>query len=104
MVAIGPFNILFYSKANLSPFNVAEHWAIPYFTLEQVENLFSEFQLLANITLEDGIVSPIFAITAGHPGLVCFCGKQIHEFLIPGGERNLTLHQWKEYESAKLSG
>jgi hypothetical protein len=104
VVAIGPFNILSYTKENLSPFNVADHWAIPYFTLEQVENLFCEFQQLADITLEDGIVPRIFSITSGHPGLVCFCGKQIHEFLIPGGERHLTLRQWKEYESAKLVG
>jgi hypothetical protein len=70
----------------------------------QVEKLFREFELLADITLEDGIVKRIFEITSGHPGLVCFCGKQIHEFLIPGAERHLTLRQWKEYESAKLAG
>jgi hypothetical protein len=69
-----------------------------------VEKLFREFEQLADITLEDGIVKRIFEITSGHPGLVCFCGKQIHEFLIPGAERHLTLRQWKEYESAKLAG
>jgi hypothetical protein len=78
VVTIGPYNIICYTKKQLSPFNVSDHWDIPYFTKQQVEQLFRDFQESWSVVLENGIVDHIY-ITLGHPGMVCWCGKAIQE-------------------------
>src|SRR5690606_10991617 len=56
----------------------------PYFSLEETKELFKQFTDEIGAILEEGIVEDIFRRTVGHPGLTCFCGKQIHERLLHG--------------------
>jgi hypothetical protein len=63
VVAIGPYNIICFTKEQLSPFNVSDYWDIPYFTKEQVEQLFQKFQQSCYVELEHGIVDRIYDIT-----------------------------------------
>jgi hypothetical protein len=98
---IGPYNISQYAKGELSPFNANNHWDIPYWTRAQVGALFREFEESCGVVLEEGVVDSIFAITLGHPGMVCFCGKMIQEQLLKESS-SLSLKAWDTYEALDL--
>lgn len=101
VVIIGPLSILQAGKLSRSPFNITDAIEAPYFTKEEVQLLFQEFQQQTAIHLEDGIVDHIFSLTSGHQGLTCFCGKKIHEELA-AGESKVTLRQWTEFATLRL--
>lgn len=101
LVAVGPYNISRHTKGELSPFNATNHWDIPYWTKDQVEALFREFEESYGVVLEAGIIDSLFAATRGHPGMVCFCGKMIQDKLLLNSAV-LSLKEWKEYEVLEL--
>jgi hypothetical protein len=63
--------------------------------LDQVKKLFHDFEESCGVELEDGIAEHVFAITLGHPGMVCFCGKMMQEILLLTSS-TLSLKDWKE--------
>jgi hypothetical protein len=97
---IGPYNISRYTQERI-PFNVSGRWDVPYFTKEQVEQLFRDFQESCGVVLESGIVEQIYYITMGHPVLACFCGKAIQEKLLLTSSF-LSLEDWLNYELFQL--
>lgn len=102
VVAIGPFNIIRYTKQQLSPFNVTDQWDVPYFTKSQVTQLFMEFQTSCDVVLEPEVVDRVYEITLGHPGMVCWCGKAIQDNLV-APDFTLLLKDWMNYETFQLS-
>ena len=96
VVIIGPFSILRTANRTLSPFNVTESIQSPYFNEDDVRELFLQFTNATQITLEKGIIEDIFARTKGHPGLTCFCGKKIQEYLSIG-KQTVLLSEWLDY-------
>ncbi len=74
-IGIGPFSILALSAKTSSPFNVQTAVQVLYWTREEVHQLFSQY----STAIDSRIVDDIYERTAGHPGLVCLCGKIIDE-------------------------
>lgn len=84
------------TKQEVSPFNVSEHHTAPYFTEEEVIQLFKDYEQSHNLLLESGIAERVYNITSGHPAMVCYCGKQIQTREI------LSLEDWMAYETFHL--
>lgn len=74
-----------------------DHWYIPYFTLREVQQLFTQFMEVTRVSLESGIVEHIFNITNGHPGAVCLIGTKIQNELIDSKSRSLSFIKWINY-------
>lgn len=89
-IGIGPFSILALTGKSSSPFNVRDAVQVLYWTREEVHQLFSQY----STTIDSRIVDDIYERTAGHPGLVCLCGKVIDE-----KEHSLAEHYdlWLQY-------
>jgi hypothetical protein len=58
-----------------SPFNISNKITAPYFTKEEVYELFGQYEKQENIKLEDGIMDHIFEQTEGAQGLTVLFGK-----------------------------
>jgi len=101
VIIMGPFSILKASNASLSPFNVSDAIESPYFTRDDTINIFDQYQTDAAVTLEPGIIDDIFNRTQGNPGLVCFCGKAIHEILMVQKSK-MTTSTWLNYATSQL--
>eukprot|EP01128_Nolandella_sp_AFSM9_P007604 TRINITY_DN421_c0_g1_i5.p1 TRINITY_DN421_c0_g1~~TRINITY_DN421_c0_g1_i5.p1 ORF type:complete len:618 (+),score=132.83 TRINITY_DN421_c0_g1_i5:76-1929(+) len=102
VVAIGPFSILELTGRSSSPFNVREAVQAPYFTLEEVKELFNIYEEKKGFELDQRIVEDIFTRTAGHAGLVSRCGKAIDETLRED-RSTVTYDEWLRYATFKLS-
>eukprot|EP01128_Nolandella_sp_AFSM9_P007600 TRINITY_DN421_c0_g1_i1.p1 TRINITY_DN421_c0_g1~~TRINITY_DN421_c0_g1_i1.p1 ORF type:complete len:618 (+),score=126.91 TRINITY_DN421_c0_g1_i1:76-1929(+) len=101
VVAIGPFSILELTGRSSSPFNVREAVQAPYFTLEEVKELFRIYEEKKGFELDQRIVEDIFTRTAGHAGLVSRCGKAIDEVLLHKGS-TVTYDEWIRYATFSL--
>lgn len=66
VVTIGPFSILQLTGRSSSPFNVRKAVQAPYFTLEEVKDLFSIYEEKKGFELDQRIVEDIFVRTAGY--------------------------------------
>jgi hypothetical protein len=90
------FQCIGHTQEELSPFNITNDHTAPYFTKEEVVQLFQQFQNLCNVKLESGITERIHETTSGHPAMVCYCGKQVQQRGI------LSLKDWLAYEMFDL--
>lgn len=79
VVAIGTFAILELTSFSASPFNVREAVQVPYFTLDEVKDLFRQFEERRGISLDDRIVEDIFTRTSGY---VRYSTVSIHTYKI----------------------
>lgn len=102
-VGIGPFSVLKMTKATASPFNVSDTVPSPLLSEAEVMSLFEEYRKEKDIELDMNIASYIYHHTNGHAGLVCFCGKQLDEFLLKGHSQ-ISLHEWVEFSDTALMG
>ncbi|KAF9161413.1 hypothetical protein BGX21_011008 [Mortierella sp. AD011] len=89
------------------PFNVDITVENPYFTQEQTQRLFNEYAADEEITIDDGIVRDIFWKSNGHPGMICLCGKAIHDNLrskVNESTKNLDYRAWQDFSIDYLDG
>ena len=81
VIAAGTFSILLFnpSETSISPFNVSDRIDNPYFTDEEVKNLFKDFAQDNGIIIEDAVIEDIWVKSNG-------C---VTSFVL-----NLTAHIW----------
>jgi hypothetical protein len=70
VVLVGVSNILGIIQDNASPFNVADNFDVPFFTLEEVDELLTMHETETGQKFEQKVKGKIYEITAGQPGLV----------------------------------
>jgi hypothetical protein len=73
-----------------SPFNVSDFLYSPYFTFEEVVELFKQYEDQENIKIEPEIIKDIFTQTNGAQGLTALFGKYLSEQF-----QNPTYSEWK---------
>jgi hypothetical protein len=79
-----------------SPFNISNKITAPYFTREEVYDLFGQYEKQEAITLEKGILDHIFEQTAGAQGLTVLFGK-CFESRRQAYQHVPTLTEWKNF-------
>jgi AAA-like domain len=70
VVLVGVANITGVIQDNASPFNIADNFDIPYFTEEEVLELYGQHEAESEQVFEEKTKKQIHYITAGQPGLV----------------------------------
>ncbi|KYR00714.1 hypothetical protein DLAC_02754 [Tieghemostelium lacteum] len=107
LVAIGSFGILKLINFKLSPFNITSRLRVPYFSENQVLELFGMYSAdrpyLNPLSIQD-IAKDIYSKTNGHPGHTVLCGILINDKLVSVcrgankvGKLPIDLNSWKEY-------
>jgi hypothetical protein len=79
IVGVGMFALLLMNvtKVNISPFNIKDAIILPFFSLEESQQLYKSYQEASGIKLAGDIVLLLQEYTNGYPGLICLCGNQI---------------------------
>ncbi len=79
VILVGVSNITGIIEDNASPFNITETLEVPYFTLDEVYELFAQHESEKGQKVEKKVKEKIFRITAGQPGLVNGFGYKLAE-------------------------
>jgi hypothetical protein len=74
---------------------------VPRFEQKQVKQLFSDYSENSGVELDGAIADDVYELTAGHAGLVSFCGKQLSSHLARGRKR-VTHEDWVCYADQHL--
>ena len=103
VILVGVSNITGVVQDNASPFNTNDNLEIPYFTQEEVYQLFAQHETESGQVFLPEVKDKIYEITAGQPGLVNGFGLQFEEKyaekqLIEYADY-LVLENWYLYEA-----
>lgn len=81
VILVGVSNITGVIKDHASPFNIADNLNVPYFTFEEVVELFRQHENETGQLFEKQVIRKIAEITANQPGLVNgFAKKLVDDF------------------------
>jgi len=78
-----------------SPFNVQRSLHVPNFTLDEVTDLFNQYQLESSQIVEPEVIGSVYESTNGQPGLVGWFGELLTEKYNPGISAAIDLKTWK---------
>lgn len=79
VILIGVANIVGVVGDNASPFNIADNLNVPYFTTEEVYELFQQHENETGQKIEEKVIRKISEMTANQPGLVNGFAKKLVE-------------------------
>ncbi|KAF8350347.1 hypothetical protein F5887DRAFT_1069378 [Amanita rubescens] len=92
-IAAGTFNIIYLTTSAASPFNVTDFVQSPYFTIDEIRKLFSEFAEDVGISIDDAIVEDVWAKSNGNlKTLLCLQSQTI------------SYHRWQRFSAEELYG
>ncbi len=78
-----------------SPFNIQRSLRIPNLTMDEVEDLYGQYQEETGQTIDPAVVEKVFQATDGQPGLVSWFGELLTEKRNPGRDRTIGEDAWK---------
>lgn len=79
LALVGVSAVLGVESERGSPFNIQRAIRVPNFTKEEVIELFHQYQEESGQAIEPYVVSKVFEVTQGHPGLVGWFGELLTE-------------------------
>ena len=79
-----------------SPFNIQRSLHVPNFSLEEVEDLFHQYEVESNQPVEQQVVRSVFDATRGQPGLVGWFGELLTEKYNPGTDKPIAKKDWQK--------
>jgi len=95
LALIGVRAVLGVDSAKGSPFNVQRNLHVPNFSLDEVTDLFDQYQLESGQVVEPEVVESVYQSTSGQPGLVGWFGELLTEKYNPGISAAIDLKTWK---------
>ncbi|MBF0202704.1 MAG: AAA-like domain-containing protein, partial [Desulfamplus sp.] len=102
LALIGVRAVLGLDSLRGSPFNVQRSLHIPNFTLEEVKELFRQYQIESGQGVTDEVVQAVFDTTWGQPGLVCWFGELLTEKYNTAPDSPIDFPLWEEVLGAAL--
>ena len=94
LALIGVRAVLGVESRRGSPFNVQRSLHVPNLTQAEVEDLYQQYQQESGQAVEPAIVSKVYEVTRGQPGLVSWFGELLTEKFNPGSEQAITKNTW----------
>jgi hypothetical protein len=79
VILVGVANITGIVQDNASPFNIADNFDIPYFTEQEVFELYEQHEAESEQVFNADVKKQVYHITAGQPGLVNGFGLRLTE-------------------------
>jgi hypothetical protein len=77
-----------------SPFNIQRSLHVPNFTLDEVTDLFDQYQQESGQAVEPEVVGTVYESTKGQPGLVGWFGELLTEKYNPGQNAPINISIW----------
>ena len=77
-----------------SPFNIQRSLHVPNLTVEEVRDLFQQYQEESGQPIVSEVVDSVYTVTHGQPGLVSWFGELLTEKYNPGKDRVIDRHTW----------
>ena len=79
-----------------SPFNIQRSFHVPAFTLEEVQELYRQYQEESGQTITPAVVDQVYHVTRGQPGLVSWFGELLTETYNPGPPKAIDVPVWDD--------
>jgi len=95
LALIGVRAVLGVDSERGSPFNIQRSLHVPNFTLDEVTDLFGQFQQESGQLVESEVVESVYKSTNGQPGLVGWFGELLTEKYNPGIAVAIDLKTWE---------
>ncbi|MCP4346156.1 MAG: ATP-binding protein [Desulfobacterales bacterium] len=83
-------------NGKISPFILQPFIQIPNLTKDEVKEMFEQYQNDSGQQIETAVVSKLFEVTRGHPGLVSWFGELLTEKFNPGKDQTILPDTWNE--------
>jgi len=103
LALVGVRTVLGVDSPRGSPFNVQRSLPIPNLTREEVTELFAQYRAESGQVVDPQMVSAVFEVTRGQPGLVSWFGELCVEKYNPGPKEPITLAVFEEVLNAALT-
>ena len=87
-----------------SPFNVQKSLHVPNFTLNEVQDLYQQYQDESGQQIDPTVIEQIYHDTNGQPGLVSWLGELLTEKFNPGSEQLINQDTWAKVWNADCQG
>jgi hypothetical protein len=86
-----------------SPFNIQRSLHVENLSLNEVMELFDQYQKESGQSVDTEVVRQVFSVTNGQPGLVGWFGELLTERYNPGTEKSIGMDIWKFVLQAALT-
>jgi hypothetical protein len=103
LALIGVRAVLGLDSQRGSPFNIQRSLHVPNFTLDEVTDLFDQYQLESGQVVDPEVVRSVYEATHGQPGLVGWFGELLTEKYNPGKDHAIDCNTWKTVHHAALT-
>jgi hypothetical protein len=90
MILIGVRNLPALLDGTQSPFNIADQFTVPYFSADEIAELFAQYTAETGQLIEPTVLAGIFQETEGQPFLVNRLGQMITQELLPDHNQVIT--------------
>lgn len=101
LALIGVRAVLGVESERGSPFNIQRSLHVPNFTSTEVSDLFRQYKEESGQAVEPEVVSRVYTVTQGQPGLVGWFGELLTTTYNPGSETPIDVRTWNDvYEAA----
>lgn len=78
-----------------SPFNVQRSLPVPNLTMAEVQEMYQQYQAESKQSVAEAVVTQIYEVTRGQPGLISWFGELLTEKYNPGQGQPIELATWK---------
>ena len=103
LALIGVRAVLGVDSERGSPFNIQRSLHVPNFTLDEVTDLFEQYQQESGQTVEPEVSQNVYESTNGQPGLVGWFGELLTEKYNPGKDSSIGPNMWKTVHHAAIT-
>ena len=79
-----------------SPFNIQRSLHVPNLTEDEVKEMFRQYQEESGQGIEEAVVTKVFDVTRGQPGLVSWFGELLTEKFNPGKDKTIGMKTWEK--------
>ncbi len=94
LALIGVRAVLGLDSERGSPFNIQRSLHVPNFTLDEVTDLFDQYQQESAQLVEPEVIESVYESTNGQPGLVGWFGELLTEKYNPGPNVSIDVSAW----------
>jgi hypothetical protein len=95
LALIGVRAVLGIESQRGSPFNIQKSLQVPNLTLEEVEDLYHQYQEESGQQMAAAVVEKVYQSTKGQPGLVSWFGELLTEKYNPGSNQVIEMDTWE---------
>ncbi|MCP4402899.1 MAG: hypothetical protein GY801_37055 [bacterium] len=95
LALIGVRAVLGVESRRGSPFNIQRSLHVPNLTLEEVKDMYHQYQEESGQKIQSEVIETVYSVTHGQAGLVSWFGELLTETYNPGPKQAIDMNTWK---------